>query len=715
MGRKLTKFQHDKTGLLFGETHRVDEWRPNENLPDLGGHTDVWMDLEYDKKSKHKTVPCGISISLRDGSKQYMPFGHVEGGNLDEGKIKDWALKELRGKKLRNINIGGDAQVMLNWGVDLEKMGCELHDISYASALIDEEQFKSPNLDELCFKFLDGKRKNDSVSKANWANLDWAKLRPQDIHQAHSSRVGPYAEDDAERAREVDDAEQPFLDRDGLHAVMSLEDELIWANNHMERSMMRMDVPLLEEWRGSSSQEYAQLAMAIWEETGVKLKPNSAASWHELCKKAGMDTPKYESGYKTVRKGGQSMQLFVDEIIKGYTDEFLRGSIKKNGYPLMASGLAMRRIDSLQTKYLDKYFDAMQGDLVPFSLYQLRALEEDYGTLVGRYSSANVNIQQVFKPGNQKDKFCNCGAKKDAPHSPSCFGLKYIIRQLVIPDDDCVLAATDGSQLQFRAFAHYSNDPGLIKAYMENWDVDFHQMVADLFSLSRQAAKHNNFAMVLGMGREKLADRMGLSCECKPREWWSRLTRMKLGREEKQRHIFGINDNHASGCPACKSNDLADEYNAEFPAAKKTMEKVTKFAEGSTRKDAEGRGFVRSLLGRRCRYVEGDKFYSAFAALLQMSEADLVKKKINTLYKNRELIGIKKLRFPVHDEVVKDIYKDNLDRNLRRLNECTNGIVEEGVRMRVPMIWETKTGPNWYQMQKSPYSFKNLGREVTYQ
>jgi len=424
--------------------------------------------------------------------------------------------------------------------------------------------------------------------------------------------------------------------------------------------------------------------------------------------RAKYETPEYESGYRTVRKGGQSHQLFVEKIIKGYTDEFLRGSIKKHGYPLMKAGLAMRRLDSLQTKYLDKYWNVLQGDLVPFSLYQLRALEEDYGTLVGRYSSANVNIQQVFKPGNQKDKFCSCGAAKDAPHLSDCFGQSYIIRELVIPDYDCILAATDGSQLQFRAFAHYSKDPDLIAAYLKNWDVDFHQMVADLFQLTRQAAKHNNFAMVLGMGREKLADRMGLSCNCRPREWWSRLVRMKLGREEKMEHIFGINHNHGERCPARKSNDLADEYEREFPAAKKTMERVTKCAEGRDRKDEEGRGFVRSLMGRRCRYVEGDKFYSAFAALLQMSEADLVKSKINTLYKNRETIGIKKMRFPVHDEVVKDIYKDNQDRNLRRLNECCNGIVEEGVKMRVPMIWETKVGANWGQMKKSPYTFKSL-------
>jgi DNA polymerase I-like protein with 3'-5' exonuclease and polymerase domains len=95
-----------------------------------------------------------------------------------------------------------------------------------------------------------------------------------------------------------------------------------------------------------------------------------------------------------------------------------------------------------------------------------------------------------------------------------------------------------------------------------------------------------------------------------------------------------------------------------------------------------------------------------------MSEADLVKSKINTLYKNREVLGIKKMRCPVHDEAVYDVLKDNYDRNLRRINEATNGVVERGVRMRVPMIWTTKLGSNWAHMKESPHTFKTLTEGV---
>jgi DNA polymerase I-like protein with 3'-5' exonuclease and polymerase domains len=71
--------------------------------------------------------------------------------------------------------------------------------------------------------------------------------------------------------------------------------------------------------------------------------------------------------------------------------------------------------------------------------------------------------------------------------------------------------------LQFRLFAHLSQDKDLIRAYHEGYerwlkggkDVDFHQMVADLFSLSRQNAKTNNFALVMGMGRAHLAHNLG--------------------------------------------------------------------------------------------------------------------------------------------------------------------------------------------------------------
>jgi DNA polymerase-1 len=357
------------------------------------------------------------------------------------------------------------------------------------------------------------------------------------------------------------------------------------------------------------------------------------------------------------------------------------------------AGLRMRRLSSLRSKYIDKYWKAQIEGVLHYSLYQLRAGEEDFGTVVGRYSSANVNCQQIMKPSNQWSKFCDCGCQRSLQedirnHKPGCLGTHYTIRELIIPDDGYDMCAVDGSQLQFRLFAHYSNDLDLIMAYQRDLHlkpgekaVDFHQLVATMFNLERQAAKHSSFAMILGMGRQKLADRCGLSCTCQSPAYWARQT---SGVKRDKSHIFGVNSNHSSNCPARKSNDQGDQYAEKFPAAKALMDQISGLA--------ESRGYIKTLLGRRRRYKEGDKFYSAFAGLLQGSESDVVKSKIITLYNERKTIGIHKLRAPIHDEVVLDIDKTEQAR-LRFAEVCK---IQE-VPLKVPLVWSAGFGDNWAQ------------------
>lgn len=631
---------------LFEDMAKKGDWRPPTELPDLSGHKELWVDPENDGRGRFEAKVCGIAVATRDRS-WYLPFAHVEGGNMDPERVIAWANSPegLAGKRIINIATGLDAQTFLNTGIDLEAAGCSLHDVAHTAALLNENRYGGMNLNSLGLEYA-GRGK---------AGLD---VRPENIHRAHSSRVGPYAMADAELARDIDLAQRPLSEADGLERVEALEDALIWPNNHMERSAARLDVNKLSDWMLQLHADLADMTMRVWVETGVKLQPNSAASWHELFVKLGLPRPQY----KKLRERRNQYGCFVEDVPEGYTDDFLK-RVKND---VVQAGLRMRRLESLDSKYLTKYWLARRGDLLPFQLYQLRASEEDHGTIVGRYSSANVNIQQVFKVENQVRRF----------------GEGYIIRELFVPDDGYDMFSFDGSQLQFRLFAHYSRDEELIRKYWEDPDVDFHELVAGLFSLTRQAAKHNNFAMVLGMGREKLANRLELPCTCKDSAWWAKAARERLSKEEALRHIFGINGNHDAGCRARESNDLADRYDKQFPAAKKTMQAIMDVA--------ERRGFVRTLLGRRRRYKAGDRFYSAFAGLLQGSEADMVKSKILTVYRERKAIGVHKLRFPVHDEEVGDIDPDPAAK--ARLEEC---LKEEEIKLKVPMVWNAGYGKNW--------------------
>jgi DNA polymerase-1 len=422
----------------------------------------------------------------------------------------------------------------------------------------------------------------------------------------------------------------------------------------MERSGARLNVQRLHEFQAALDNELSELGMSVWRNTGVRLEPNKNKTWDKLFIACGLDPH---------TDGGKSSN----------TEDFLK-TIKHS--PIV-DGLRMRRLCSLKSKYLSKYEAARIKDLLTFQLYQLRSGEDEKGTVVGRYSSANVNIQQVFKVENQVKRF----------------GDGYIIRELMIPDDGFDMFAMDGSQLQFRLFAHLSQDKDLIRAYHEGYerwlrggkDVDFHQMVADLFGMSRQNAKTNNFALVMGMGRARLANNLGKGCNCQPEDYWW----WKGDRDTFKR--FEVNNNHAGDCPAREANDLADQYDGNFPSAVKTMEYVVDFA--------KKQGFVPTLLGRRRRYAEFEsrggvrqktRYYKALASWLQGSEADVVKTKILTVYNHRKDIGIHKMRMPVHDEMTGDIDKDPAAR--KRLQEISR--IQE-IPCRVPIVWNDDYGQNW--------------------
>jgi DNA polymerase-1 len=627
--------------FLFTNTGETKAWCVPSELPCLDGVKELAFDTEATGKNKRKDQPIGLSFRTDTGLKAYLPWGHA-GGNLDAEKVKQWAKTELRNKKLIGLNIGFDAEVMLRWGVDLEAQGNQLYDVAHGAALLNENRYSGFNLDDLGLEYCGRPKRDDHLEKDRMADY-------------HASMVGAYAEEDAALTWDVYQAQRPLIAKDKLEKVDDLESKLIWANNHMERSSARLDVSKLSRFAQDLIQEVSEHTLNIWKKTGVKLDPGRNATWDRLFIACGLEPN------------------FVDESKSSYTEDFLKG-VKNE---VIQEGLRIRRLLSLKSKYFDKYEKARVGDLLYFNLYQLRAGEEEQGTVVGRYSSANVNIQQVFKVENQVKRF----------------GDGYIIRELMIPDDGYELFAADGSQLQFRLFAHLSQDKDLIRAYHEGYerwlaggkDVDFHQMVADLFSMSRQNAKTNNFALVMGMGRAHLAQNLGKGCNCQPEQYW----RWTGDRDTFKK--FEDNENHAADCPAREANDLADEYEGKFPSAKKTMEYVVKFA--------KTQGFVPTLLGRRRRYAEYEqrggfrqktRYYKALASWLQGSEADIVKSKILRLYNERNNIGIHKMRMPVHDEATGDLEKSEQARE--RLREVLR--IQE-IPCRVPISWNDEYGSNW--------------------
>lgn len=585
------------------------KWRPSEP-PDLTGVKDVELDLETTGlQVVHGTDrPIGVAIGYGD-QRRYLPTGHA-GGNLDEAAVIRWAREQLRDKDVWNFNIKFDAHAFRKWGIDLEEQGCRLHDVALDAALLNDH-LTDFALEDVAQDWL-------GVGKVEGLKVD-------ELASYHASEVEPYGCQDISLVSQLRAKMRPVIEREELLEVQALEHETIFAVVEMERNAAPIDREKLDRWVRETQAEVTRLILEIRAETGVTYnKPADAAKIFYA--------HKLPITYYTPT-GAPS---FTDEILGLYSD------------PTVVKMRHVRRLQSLRSKYLLAYQKALlPNGRLPYNLHQLRG---DYdeggakGTITGRFSSSNKNIQQVMTTDKQVERF----------------GGSYLIRELFVPEDGWWLSS-DAEQIEYRIFADKANSAQLLRAYRENPRANFHKVVHEMVKpykdISYKATKNLNFCKLYGGGAGKVA------------------------------RMLGIEEDEAK--------EFVRAYDSAFPEVKRLLRLASD--------KAEERGWVRTLTGRRARFVKGCKcpacaysgprFYKALNGVIQGSAADIMKKKLIELHQARKATGFK-MRFTVHDEVNGDV--PDLE-SAHRVNAILN---TQSFGLKVPILWKTEVGANWAQVKE---------------
>ena len=293
-------------------------------------------------------------------------------------------------------------------------------------------------------------------------------------------------------------------------------------------------------------------------------------------------------------------------------------------------------------KLKSTYVDALPEQVEPIT----GRVHTDYMQTVaatGRLSSNNPNLQNIpirTERGRQ-------------------------VRKAFIPrNKDYVLLAADYSQIELRIIAALSEEVTMIEAFKNGEDIHastaarvFDVPLEEVTKEQRSNAKTVNFGIIYGVSAFGLSNQTDLS------------------RKE--------------------AKELIDTYYLTYPKLKSFMSEQVNFAREN--------GYVQTVLGRR-RYlnainasnaiVRGAAERNAVNAPIQGSAADIIKIAMINIFKILEEGNYKsKMLLQVHDELVFDIYKPELD----ELKPLIKSEMENAFQLSVSLDVELGLGENWLE------------------
>jgi DNA polymerase-1 len=240
------------------------------------------------------------------------------------------------------------------------------------------------------------------------------------------------------------------------------------------------------------------------------------------------------------------------------------------------------------------------------------------------------------------------------------------VREAFIPgDDNHLLLSADYSQIELRLIAEISGDEAMIEAFQQGLDIHtatasrvFGVPIDQVTSDQRRAAKTVNFSITYGAGASNLSQQLGIK--------------------------------------RTEAKELIENYFAQYPGLRQYMTGIVE--------KARKQGYVETMLGRR-RYLRD--INSANGMMRSMSErmavntpiqgsaADMIKLAMINI---REAF-IKgdfrsKMILQVHDELLFDVWKDELD-DVRALvfEKMTTAMPN----LKVPVLVEIGVGNNWLE------------------
>ena len=322
-----------------------------------------------------------------------------------------------------------------------------------------------------------------------------------------------------------------------------------------------------------------------------------------------------------------------------------RSFLENHPHELPKLILEAREFNKANTTFINSILRYQHKGRIHAEIHSLRS--DQGGTVSGRFSYSNPNLQQI--PARHKI-------------------LGPMIRSIFVPEKDEKWISIDYSQQEPRLVVHYASLLKLPKVddvvdEYKKGEADFHSIVAEMANIPRRQAKDINLGLFYSMGERKLAEQLNIPLE--------------------------------------EAQEMFQKYHSRVP--------FVKMLSDYCRNRASTKGYIRTLLGRKCRFdlweprqfgtgkignlekaqaefgpsIKRAFTHKALNRLIQGSAADQTKAAMRTLAEEGFLPLLQ-----VHDELC---FSSSDPDEIKKIAE----IMESCISLEIPSKVDIEYGDSW--------------------
>ena len=681
---------------------------------DLQGVDTVAIDIEtYDPNLKTKGLGAitgdgyitGVAVATGKDS-VYFSLSHSD-KKLNFKELEEFwdqiNKKLLQNNKITKVFHNAMYDVCWLQSVTGKKLKGRIVDTMVAASVIDENRFKY-SLDALSKDYLnEGKYKYDLENLVLKDSNGVKKNAISNMHEVPFSIAEQYAKQDVNLTLKLWELFDKKLDQVlytkpetkkeyNLRNIFELETKLFPCLVDMKFKGVRIDVAKAIQFGRHLKKRRDQILKAIQNKTGIRIDIWAASSIKHLLEHLKI------KDYKVTPKSK------LPQLPKNYLNTHKEKSLR-----MIAKA---REYDKAANTFVDGLLGYVYKGRIHADINQIRG--DGGGTVTGRFSMSNPNLQQIPSKG--------------------FIGKK--MRELFIPEEGHTWGSFDYSQQEPRIVVHYAIKHELektddLKNQFNNDKADFHQIVADMAKISRKQAKTINLGLFYGMGKGKLQAELNLDKDQAKKLFDTYHNKVPFVKQlsdglmrfaENEKLIFTLEDRFCrfdkyesvnkrwnnkerkfeEWDPEAKEIKKADgtiTYEGDWVVPKLLSKKDAwskfklLFNAKSKSKTEGGDGKVEELTEKQRQDWFKNYFVSAFTykalnRLVQGSAADMTKKAMVLLHEKGIIPHIQ-----IHDELCVSIK----DKKTRIMVQKT---MEEAIILKVNNKVDYEYGPNWGSLKE---------------